>query len=449
MLKTRLTVLGLVAASLILPTRLITVVSAQSKSAQTKGQDNTQSSQPNNKQPQGQSNGSSTGIEAFTLAYNGLRGDSIKIADRVGLFFAQTPKSIPHIIVLEQSTLDDLLGLEVANAEIDILNRQVCQYNPESGPGGGSGSGSTSASGGGGTGIVSEISSVVSATASLVQALTPDATSSDSDITIDNSLLVSETIGAIHRKNQNYVVFWPKKYLSTSEFDPSAAPPVGTGCGNAPPQDFLDAYRRLMAAYSNAQVWVTSSQLTSDQKNALKAILSRVERLRNDMEASTTKTVTNSSNQQPVSGQTRNNGQAINANGVDPTSDIASQQNSTAPLLKYVRVQSFLSNTLEPCWSPKGGNCHLLCLRMGAASGGSIIKKSFFHPTYFYYSGGAVSSYALINFVTGAVESSGTVTTVTNYMREKTFKKEYGTERRYDSKRDKEMDNKYDGDDGY
>jgi hypothetical protein len=440
-------ILSLLTAALVLAATQAFTTLGQSGNGQGKGQNQSQNqgqgSTPGGKQSQAQGDGATAGIEPITLAYNGLSGNALKIAKRIDALSLNS-SVMTRIIILDHATLDDLIGFQVALAEISILHSQICAYEPEPGPGGGAT---------GGTGILSDVGSVISATASLVQALTPDATASDSAFTISDELLVTETIKAIRLKHPAYQLLWPKQYLKFSNLDVNRSAPDADSCANTPPRDFLDAYRTLMDSYSDAQQWLLSGDLNSDQKSALKAILSRVDRLRNDLEASQSKSASEQTNSNSQSGQDQNSGDSSDASGTGPsqgkTASTPPSQAATAPLLRFVRIQSFYADALQSCSSGTSVNCYLLYLRSGPAAGGSIVKKSFFHPTFFYYSGGAVSSYALISFGTGAIESSGTLTTVTNYMREKTFRKEFGTERRYDSKSDKEMDNQKDGDDAY
>lgn len=119
-----------------------------------------------------------------------------------------------------------------------------------------------------------------------------------------------------------------------------------------------------------------------------------------------------------------------------------------SPLVRFARVEAFLENTLKSCQAPESkASCYVLYLRVGQAGGGTIVKKWVFHPTWYYYSGGTSSFYALLDFGSGQLRTSGTVSTVTNYMKLGTFQDKYSTQRRFDPKSEKDLDQNEDGND--
>lgn len=472
-------VISLVAppAVLLLVGLLAPCLIAQSSNSKSQGQGQNSNGNPNSSQSQnvggGSGNGGASppGIESYTLAYNGLRGDAIKIADRISNSVTRNSK----IIILDRQTVDDLIGLQVAELQAESLKNQLCTLRPIP-PGTG---GTTAPAGGGGGSILGDVGSIISSSASLVQALTPDSTSTDADIKIQDEFLIAEEIAAIQRKHSDVEVIWPKRDLQLPTFDIANAPDLKDGCLAGPSADFFDVYRRLMAAYSFAQLWIQSDEVSADHKAALKSTMSRVESFRNELESSKKSKASqgqNTSGAPPAPAGSREAPAGPPGNGGTEDDSSAGQTNeTTSPLIRFVRLAAFLSTTVDPCItagtntpspsaadaSAAGTNtpgssavstntdCFFLYLRMGQASGGTLVKKSFFHPTYYYYSGGAVASFAFIRICNAKVVKTGIVTTTTSYMREKTFQKDFGTNRRYDDLTDKTMDEKSDGNDEY
>ena len=73
-------------------------------------------------------------------------------------------------------------------------------------------------------------------------------------------------------------------------------------------------------------------------------------------------------------------------------------------------------------------NTYLLNVKVLKSSAANQTKKSLFLGARLYFSGACTASFLLIDSSTSDVVSSGSFTTVTNYMREKTFKQKFGTD---------------------
>jgi hypothetical protein len=91
------------------------------------------------------------------------------------------------------------------------------------------------------------------------------------------------------------------------------------------------------------------------------------------------------------------------------------------PLAKYASSDRLSRYLQQP-------DTYLLALKVLKASASNQTKKNLFLGTRLYFSGACTASFLLIDSATSDVVSSGSFTTVTNYMREKTFKQKFGTE---------------------
>jgi hypothetical protein len=391
-------------------------------------------------------------IETYTLAYNAMRADAIKIANRitesVGAFKAATASDTnPRIIIFDRTTFDDVDGLRVAQLEIDVLNREVC--NIVTPPGGG-------AEAAAGPDVLSGVGSIISATASLLQAVTPDSTAMNSDAKIPITALATEVARALHAKSAGLHIFLPHVYVPLPQLE--AAPDL-SGCPySAAPASFFDAYRNLTIAYTRAQTLLVTDKprkLNDSEKTALKTILSRIDSLRNQLEGAVPDASAGGPAQKPKgkgSGKPLASDRATSSPAADENSSSDNAESTpppaVSPLVRFARIHAFLESTLKSCQaSDNKAPCYVLYLRAGQAGGGTIVKKWVFHPTWYYYSGGASSSYALLDLGTGELRTSGTVSTVTNYMKLGTFQDEYSTQRRFDSHSEKEIDLNKDGND--
>jgi hypothetical protein len=187
-------------------------------------------------------------IETYTLAYNALRGDAIKIANRIA---PTTATSASKIILFDRATFDDIDGLRVAELELTVLNREIC--NIVTPPLGG-------AAAAGGTDVLSGVGSIISATASLLQAVTPDSTATNAEAKIPTAALTTEVGRALMAKQPTLQIFMPRFYLP---FPSLGAVTELTGCpysSATAPKGLLDSYRNLITAYARAQGLLVTDQ---------------------------------------------------------------------------------------------------------------------------------------------------------------------------------------------
>ncbi len=70
---------------------------------------------------------------------------------------------------------------------------------------------------------------------------------------------------------------------------------------------------------------------------------------------------------------------------------------------------------------------YVLVLKVLKVAGGNLTKTNLFYGSHLYHTGGATASFMLLDANNSNVVSSGSFTSITNYMREKTFKKKFGT----------------------
>jgi hypothetical protein len=258
-------------------------------------------------------------------------------------------------------------------------------------------------------------------------------------------------------KQPTLQIFVPRFYVP---FPNLGAVTELTGCpysSATTPKGLLDSYRNLITAYGRAQSLLVTDKplkLSDSEKTALKEILSRVDSLRNQLEGAVPDQPAkdDTAQKQPKGKSPAKPG---GVTGAAPAADDASaaQDDSSpvpmvSPLVRFARVEAFLEDTLKGCQAAdKKSPCYVLYLRVGQAGGGTIVKKWVFHPTWYYYSGGTSSFYALLDLGSGRVRASGTVSTVTNYMKLGTFQKEYSTQRRFDPNSEKTLDLNKDGND--
>jgi len=365
----------------------------------------------------------SISAQSYALAYNGLHGDSYKIAERI-LLNIGAAAATKKIVILDRSTIDDLAALQVAKLEINFLSQQLCYIrNPPPG------------AAAGGADPLSGISSIISATATLLQVLSPSSTSTNADIKIADEMLESEVAGALQLKG--YSVYLPRVYLPTPQLMVAALNDVSGGCPYQPSDNLAIAYDRLMISYVETQVLLTGSTLSEGQKTALKTLLSRIDRFRNDIEGSQSQPSPKAT--PPVDPTKADPTKGQNTSDMSKT-DTASVASTPAPLLRLIRVQAFWEDDLEGCVEKRDSKeksntktdvCYILYLHIGQAAGGTITRKWVFHPDWYYYSGGSIASFSLLSFSTGKVLASGVYTTVTNYMKEDQFKGEYNAKHRF------------------
>jgi hypothetical protein len=191
---------------------LLTLTSAARTSAQDKkkggGQGGDTSGSPSGKQATTDASASDPNapvpIETYTLAYNALRGDAIKIANRIATATAAGADQSAKIILFDRGTFDDIDSLRVAELEISVLNRELC--NIVTPPGG-------SEAAAGGPDILSGVGSIISATASFLQAVTPDSTSTNAEAKIPTAALAAEVARALSAKRSTLQIFMPRIYV--------------------------------------------------------------------------------------------------------------------------------------------------------------------------------------------------------------------------------------------
>jgi hypothetical protein len=388
-------------------------------------------------------------IETYTLAYNALRGDAIKIANRIAPTTAPSAGKEARIIFFDRATFDDIDGLRVTELELAVLNREIC--NIVTPPPGG-------AAAAGGTDVLSGVGSIISATASLLQAVTPDSTATNAEAKIPTAALTTEVARALMAKQPALQIFVPRFYVP---FPSLGAVTELSGCpysSASAPKGLLDSYRNLITAYARAQTLLVTDKphkLSDSEKTALKEIMSRIDSLRNQLEGVVVDQLAKGDTpQKPQKGKSPTKPGA--ANGAAPDDGSAQDDSSPAPapapmvspLIRFARVEAFLEDTLKGCQATDNkALCYVLYLRVGQAGGGTIVKKWVFHPTWYYYSGGTSSFYALLDLGSGRVRASGTVSTVTNYMKLGTFQKKYSTQRRFDPNSERLIDLNKDGHD--
>jgi hypothetical protein len=198
-------------------------------------------------QPQSPDAGSATPIETYALAYNGLRGNALKIANRLSTSVFHTKEcDTTKIFIVDRTTFDDLVGFQVAAHEIDTLHRQIC--NIVTPPPGG-------AAGGGGSPVVlSGVGCIISAIASLLQTITPESLSQNADVKIANHMLETEVTRAILKEHRTYQMFMPGAYLPLPQFSPGDLAATAIGCPYAASENLNQAYRRLILAESQAEL---------------------------------------------------------------------------------------------------------------------------------------------------------------------------------------------------
>jgi hypothetical protein len=410
--------------------------------------------------------------EATALAYNAMRADARLIYNRIDAAIASPVHQDKNIalVIYDQASLTGVqqylafkpqlalqresLCFAVAAARLEASQKLLLGSAPvEAG--------------------ITGATNLVSSVATLMAMFRTDVDRRSTDVTIDDLSLVQE-VGNIYKSKRslpnpgalyNTRVFLPSQYFMPDEVDQSELKkifelkdsdvfnesagvckkdaPVGFYAGmaelavirdlanevyaqsSAPFQKLTDADSKLKADKSALQLLRAkpSDKLSDDEKVQLKILPDEVSK---DQEALTTAkhAIDKTGNDNAIEkkrqqvadlkSQLDRYDTLVKALGtVDST--------GTTPLAKYASADR-LSRYLQ---SP---NTYLLNVKVLKSSAANQTKKSLFLGTRLYFSGACTASFLLIDSSTSDVVSSGSFTTVTNYMREKTFKQKFGTD---------------------
>jgi hypothetical protein len=407
--------------------------SAQSQSGSGTGKKSaTTADSADSKTAQGQDSPSPTptiSAQSYALAYNGLRADAKKVAAKIANHI-----TAGKIIVLDKPTIDDLMALDVAKLEINLLSQQICEIR-QGGPGAAAGAGADALSG---------ISSLISATATLLEVLRPNSISLSSDVKIADEMLESEVVSFLSAA-KHYTVLLPRVYVPVPQLTVAVLNDVAGGCPYQASDNLAIAFHRLMLSYAETQVLLASASplkqgeapagsLNEGQKDALKTLLSRIDRFRDELEGSQAKQVSKVPTPVPGANQAKPD-TAGNGNSTDQsTSRAQTPVNSIAPLIRLMRVQAFWEQDLKQCITSAQNTtpiaCYVLYLHVGQASGGILERKWVFHPDWYYFTGGSTVAFSLLTFNTGELVTGGNFTTITTSLKEGQLKREYSTNKR-------------------
>ena len=293
------------------------------------------------------------------------------------------------------------------------------------------------------------------------------------DVTIDDLSLMQE-VGNIYKSKRslpnpgvlyNTRLFLPSQYFMPDEVDKSELKKIfelqdsdvfnesAGGCKNDPPVGFYAGMAELAVIRDLAtEVYAQSSapfQKLTDADTKLKADQSALQLLRakpgdklSDDDKAQLKILPDeiSKDQEALNTAKKAIDKTGNDNAIEKkrqqVADLKSQldrydtlvkalgtvdSTGTTPLAKYASADRLSRYLQLP-------NTYLLNVKVLKSSAANQTKKNLFLGTRLYFSGACTASFLLIDSSTSDVVSSGSFTTVTNYMREKTFKQKFGTD---------------------
>ena len=414
--------------------------------------------------------------EASTLAYNAMRADAKLIYNRIEAAISSPVHQDKNITLVfyDQPSLTGVQQYLAFKPQLALQREIICFAAsaarigpPSSGP---NRLALTPAAGEAG---ITGATNLVSSVATLLAMFHTDVERRSADFTIDELALVEEVANIYKSKrslpnNQgelyNTRVFVPSQYFMPDEIDKSELKKIfelsasdvfnkeAGGCRNEPPVGFYARMAELAVIRDLAnEVYAQSAALIqklTDAENQLKADQSELAQLRakpseklseddkarlktlpdevaRDKDALTKakEAIDSKGNKDAIEKKRQ---QVADLKAALDRYDVLVKALSTpesgiTPLAKYASADRLSRYLQRP-------DTYLLSLKVLKSSQSNQTKKNLFLGTRLYFSGACTASFLLIDSATSDVVSSGSFTTVTNYMREKTFKQKFGTE---------------------
>jgi hypothetical protein len=411
--------------------------------------------------------------EASALAYNAMRADAKRIYNRIEAAIASPVHKDKNItlVIYDQASLTGVQQYLAFKPQLALQRESMCFA-------------ATAARIGPPPSVVSMravpvaveagitgATNLVSSVATLLAMFRTDVERRSTDVTIDDMTLVEEVANVYKSKRSlpnegvlyNTRVFVPGQYFMPDEVDKSELNKIfelkdsdvfnenAGGCKKEPPVGFYArmaelavirdlanevyaqsqalfdkltaADNKLKADQTALKLLQAKEKLTDDEKAALKVLQGEVE---TDKDALTKakKAIDKDQNDSAIEKKRQ---QVADLKAALDRYDALVKALGTAdstgltPLAKYASAHR-LSRYLQ------APDTYLLNLKVLKSSASNQTKKNLFLGTRLYFSGACTASFLLIDSATSDVVSSGLFTTITNYMREKTFKQKFGTE---------------------
>ena len=410
--------------------------------------------------------------EATTLAYNAMRADAKLIYKRIDDAIASTAHEHKNItvVIYDQASLNGVQQYLAFKPQLALQRESLCFAVTAARIGRPSGTrrGFTPAEAEAG---ITGATNLVSSVATLLAMFRTDVERRSTDVTIDDLTLVEEVANLYKSKRSlpnegalyNTRVFVPGQYFMPDEVDKSELTKLfelkasdifserAGGCKRDTPVGFYARMAELAVIRDLASEVYTQSAAVFDKltaaENKLKEdqtalkLLQAKEKLSDD-EKARLKIIPDEVNSDKDALTIAKN--AIDKHRNDSAIEKKRQQVADlkaaldrydtlvkalgapdsaglTPLAKYASADRLSRYLQQP-------DTYLLGLKVLKASASNQTKKNLFLGTRLYFSGACTASFFLIDSATSDVVSSGSFTTVTNYMREKTFKQKFGTE---------------------
>jgi hypothetical protein len=409
--------------------------------------------------------------EATTLAYNAMRADAKRIYDRIETAIASPVHKDKNItlVIYDQASLTGVQQYLAFKPQLALQRESLCfavtaakrlppEFRPQFAP--------AEAEAG-----ITGATNLVSSVATLLAMFRTDVERRSTEVSIDE-LTLGEEVANIYKSKRslpnegvlyNTRVFVPGQYFMPYEVDQSELNKLfelkasevfnekAGGCKRDPPVGFYARMAELavihdLAIEVYAQLYAPFQKLT-DAENKLKGdqdelqVLKAIEKPTDDQKKKSDELQKKVERDKDALTKAK---QAIGENGNDNAIEKKRQQVAdlkaalerynvlvealgkpdsagVTPLAKYASSDRLSRYLQLP-------DTYLLGLKVLKSSASNQTKKNLFLGTRLYFSGACTASFFLIDSATSDVVSSGSFTTVTNYMREKTFKRKFGTE---------------------
>jgi hypothetical protein len=404
--------------------------------------------------------------EASTLAYNAMRADAKRIYDRVETAIASPVHKDKNItlVIYDQASLNGVQQYLAFKPQLTLQRNSLCFATTAARIGRPSPLASRLAITPAGVEAgITGATNLVSSVATLLAMFRTDVERRSTDVTIDDLTLVEEVANLYKSKRSlpnegvlyNTRMLAPGQYFMPDEIDESELNAIFQGnmggCEKPSPESFYARMAELAVIRDLAsEVYAQSAaffQKLTDAENKLKEdqtalkLLQAKEKLSDDEKArlkilpdEVIKDKDALKNAKGVIDKDQNDSaiekkrqQVADLKAALDRYDTLVKALGTpdsaglTPLAKYASSDRLSRYLQQP-------DTYLLALKVLKASASNQTKKNLFLGTRLYFSGACTASFLLIDSATSDVVSSGSFTTVTNYMREKTFKQRFGTE---------------------
>jgi hypothetical protein len=398
-------------------------------------------------------------MEAYTLSYNAMRGTALNIYDRVS---SVLPASGPTLVIFDSASFSTISQYRAFRPQLSFLRDGFCRaLNPPAAPGR---IGAPIAPILGAQDAVTAATNLVGSVATLISLFRTDTNITGTDVAIDDMTLTEEVgnlFKSVHTHANNLpgvssshvllpAVYFPPDLVPTADLQAVLNGATG-GCGQPEPDKIVISFAALTLLRVQAGTLYDDDtkkigKLTDDNTKIDAAKKTQAD-LKSKVDGNTASTAEKKTYDDAVAAERAATGDiATNVGDAQKIAQMKSEMpvlksltdqfdqiakalgtpdnNGVTPFARYVLSERLSATLNQP-------DSYVLVIKVVKSSGGNLTKTNLFYGSHLYFTGGSTASFMLLNANTSELMSAGSFTVITNYMREKTFKKTFGSNQIY------------------